>query len=304
MSIFKIEGTALKPIREKTISLERDLQRLSEANLEQVFGLTFVASEFALHNFRIDTLAFDAENKSFVIIEYKRDRSFSVIDQGYSYLSLMLNNKAEFILAYNEHMKMPLERDAVDWSQSRVLFVANSFTTYQQNAINFRDLPIELWEAKSYEGDLIAYNQRLADDANESIQTITDNKTVQTVAKEVKSYTVEDHMARASEEVRSTFEQLREMLLGLGSDVHEVPKKLYVAYKRVSNFVDVIFYRNELRIALNLRSGELNDPRGLATDFTKPTKSHWGNGDYEVTIKPNDDLIYVLELIKQAYEGS
>ena len=61
-------------------------------------------SEFTLHNFRIDTLAFDEESKSFVIIEYKKDKSFSVVDQGYAYLSLMLNNKADFILEYNESL--------------------------------------------------------------------------------------------------------------------------------------------------------------------------------------------------------
>ena len=40
-----------------------------------------IKSEFALNNLRIDTLAYDNENSSFVIIEYKRDRNFSVIDQ-------------------------------------------------------------------------------------------------------------------------------------------------------------------------------------------------------------------------------
>ena len=69
-----------------------------------------------MQNFRIDTLAFDTETKSFVRIEYKRDRSFSVVDQGFAYLSLMLNNKADFILEYNERMKDNLKREDVDWS--------------------------------------------------------------------------------------------------------------------------------------------------------------------------------------------
>lgn len=306
MAIFRIENsTILKSVREKQIDLERDLQRLTEQNLEQVFGLKFIATEFSLHNFRIDTLAFDAENKSFVIIEYKRDRSFSVIDQGYSYLSLMLNNKAEFILAYNERMDVPLERDAIDWSQSRVLFLANSFTAYQQNAINFRDLPIELWEVRVYEGDLIAYNQRIADDAKESIQTITDNKTIQTVAREIKSYTITDHVSHGSDDVQSVYSQIREMLIGLGSDVKEVPKKYYIAYKTGSNFADVEIRTKDLKIFLNVRSGELNDPSGRARDLTKPKPvGHWGNGDYEIVIKPNDDLMYVFELIRQAYSKS
>jgi hypothetical protein len=45
-------------------------------------------------NLRIDTLAFDNESKAFVIIEYKKDRNFSVVDQGMAYLNLMLNKKS------------------------------------------------------------------------------------------------------------------------------------------------------------------------------------------------------------------
>ena len=127
MPLFKQDNNKLLIIKEKSIDLEKTVQKLTENNLENIFSLEFVSTEFSLHNFRIDTLAFDKENNSFVIIEYKRDRSFSIIDQGYAYLALMLNNKADFILEYNEKTKNNLKRDDVDWSQSKVIFVANSF---------------------------------------------------------------------------------------------------------------------------------------------------------------------------------
>ncbi len=305
MPLFQIDGKNLKPIREKAIDLERDLQGITETNLEQLFGLKFVVSEFALHGLRIDTLAYDAESKSFVIIEYKRDKSFSVIDQGYAYLALMLNNKADFILEYNERSGMLLERDKIDWTQSRVMFLANSYTTYQQSAINFRDLPIELWEVKVYECGMIGYTQRIADEAKESIQTIMKDGGAVSVTKEVKSFSVEDHIDHGSEEIRDLFKQIREMVMNLGSDVREVPKKLYIAYKTASNFVDVEVRGKDMKIFLNVESGKLNDPAGRARDLTKPRLiGHWGNGDYEVAIKPGEDLLYIGELIKQAYEQS
>src|SRR3990167_5346298 len=123
MPIFKIEDKKLVSIKEIIIDLEKGLQKLTENNLESVFGYKFISSEFSLHNFRIDTLAFDEETKSFIIIEYKKDRSFSVIDQGFSYLSLMLNNKADFILEYNEKTKKNFNKDNFDWTQSRILFL-------------------------------------------------------------------------------------------------------------------------------------------------------------------------------------
>ena len=99
LQIFSINGTKLAEIREQQFPLESEIQSLTEANLHDLFELDFVKSEFELHGLRIDTLAFDNESKAFVIIEYKKDRNFSVVDQGMAYLNLMLNNKADFILS-------------------------------------------------------------------------------------------------------------------------------------------------------------------------------------------------------------
>ena len=96
MAIFKL-GQQLDFIKELPFKYEKEIQTLVEKNLKTLLHIDFIRSEFSLNNFRIDSLAFDTEAKSFVIIEYKRDKNFSVIDQGYAYLSLMLNNKADFI---------------------------------------------------------------------------------------------------------------------------------------------------------------------------------------------------------------
>src|SRR5690606_29002999 len=141
MALFKIENNGrLESIKEQPFKLEKEIQSLTEENLNLIFGLDFVKSELSLNNFRIDTLAYDKEAGTFVIIEYKRDKNFSVIDQGYAYLALMLNNKADFILEYNENSKESLKRNDVDWSQSRVVFISPHFTTYQREAINFKNL--------------------------------------------------------------------------------------------------------------------------------------------------------------------
>ena len=137
MATYKIEKDGnLTKIEERKFKLEKELQELTEKNIENIFGLQFVRSEFSLNNFRIDSLAFDNESRSFVIIEYKRNKNFSVIDQGYAYLSLMLNNKADFILEYNECCKETLKRNDVDWSQSKIIFISQSFTSYQKEAVS------------------------------------------------------------------------------------------------------------------------------------------------------------------------
>jgi|SRR5215207_2285256 len=105
MAIFNLNQGKLTQINEISFSLEKDIQKIVENNTKSLFSLEFVTSEFSLNRLRVDTLGFDNESKSFVIIEYKKDLNFSVIDQGYAYLALLLNNKAEFILKYNENNK-------------------------------------------------------------------------------------------------------------------------------------------------------------------------------------------------------
>ena len=90
MKLFLNNALSLKPLKETPFKLERDIQNLFEANLTTLTSLIVVKSEFTIKNKRIDTLAFDEEAKAFVIIEYKRDKNYSVFDQGVTYLNLML----------------------------------------------------------------------------------------------------------------------------------------------------------------------------------------------------------------------
>ncbi len=88
MPLFRVlDNKKILEVVEVHFALEKDLQQLTEGNMESIFGVEFIASEFELQGLRIDFLCFDIETNSFVIIEYKRDSNFSVIDQGFAYLS-------------------------------------------------------------------------------------------------------------------------------------------------------------------------------------------------------------------------
>jgi predicted transport protein len=297
MALYKIDKK-LEYIKENPFKLEKDLQDLSEKNLKTVFGLDFVKSEFALNNFRIDTLAFDVEANAFVIIEYKRDKNFSVIDQGYAYLSLMLNNKADFILEFNENNNKSLKRTDVDWSQSRVLFVSTAFTNYQREAINFKDLPIELWEVKRFENNTISYEQIQKAGAQESIKTISKNdQTIDNVAKEIKVYSEEEHLENVSDEIVELYEKFKNAILNFENIVLK-PKKKYIAFVSGKNVVDIHPQKKALKMWLNLNIGELDDNKLIARDVSKT--GHWGNGDYEIQINSDDEFEYILSLIRQS----
>lgn len=73
-----------------------------------------------------------------------------------TYLNLMLQNKEVFIIEYNESLNRTLKRTAVDWSQTRVIFVSSDFTENQIEATNFKDFSIELLQVKRYENRTVS----------------------------------------------------------------------------------------------------------------------------------------------------
>jgi predicted transport protein len=116
-----------------------------------------------------------------------------------------------------------------------------------------------------------------------------------------KTYTIKDHLhLTEGEPMRPLFEELRKRILNLDSSVNEDILKLYVAYKTITNFVDVVPQKSRLRLTLNMRFDEVNDPKGRCRDVTG--KGSWGNGDVEVDISNFEEFDYVMFLIKQAFD--
>jgi predicted transport protein len=245
-------------------------------------------------------LAFDQENNSFVIVEYKRDKNFSVIDQGYAYLSLMLNNKADFILEYINKSNKAVRKESFDWSQTKVIFVAPSFTTYQKEAINFKDLPIELWEIKRYSNNTVSFNQIQKANAKESVKTISrQDEVIEQVSKEIIIYTEQEHLDKSSDEIKELYDNLKAAILNIG-EIEMKPKKQYIAFASGNNIVDIHLQQKAIKMWINVPKGKLDDNKNLTRDVS--ATGHWGNGDYELQIKSDEDLDYIVGLIKQSYK--
>jgi predicted transport protein len=299
MNLYNTQGNNLKEVKEQSFKLEKDIQSIFENNLESIMGLQLVKSEFTIKNKRIDTLAYDAQSNAFIIIEYKRSKNISVVDQGFTYLSLMLENKADFIVEYNETLKSSLKRSEVDWSQTRVVFVSTSFTENQKTATNFKDIAIELWEVKRYENDLISINPIKKSKSAESIKPITSSNTqLDAVTSEIKVYTEEDHTTNKTEEVLELYEQYRDAILNLADDIEIVPRKKRIAFKSNNIICDIHIQKSTIKLWINLKSGQLDDSKNLMRDVSNI--GHWGNGDYEAVVKDTVNLEYIMSLVKQA----
>lgn len=122
---------------------------------------------------------------------------------------------------------------------------------------------------------------------------------VGTVANSGKSYTLEDYPGLQGN-IRDVFEHLRRRILNLDASVREECKKLYIAYKTTTNFVDIEPQKRRLRVTLNMPFSEINDPKSICRDITGI--GHFGNGDVEISVTSLDQLEDVIDLIRQSFE--
>ena len=301
MALYINQTGKLKEVKEKPFKLEKDIQKVFEANLYAIMGLELVKSEFTIKNKRIDTLAYDAQACAFIIIEYKRDKNISVVDQGFTYLSLMLENKADFIVEYNESLKRNVKREDVDWSQTRVAFVSPSFTENQVQATNFKDIAIELWEVKQFENDTLAISPIKKSVAAESIKPITQQtQSLKNITAEIKVYTEQDHIEKASDLTAELYEKFKAAILNLTDGIEVKPQKFYIAFKKGKNVTDIAILKKSLKLFINVKAGQLDDSKKLAQDVS--SIGHWGNGDYQIQVEDDKDLEYIMSLVKQAIQ--
>ena len=296
MQLYQTQAQSLVELTEDPFRLEREIQSLFENNLYSFTGLEFIKSEFTIKNNRIDTLAFDPESQAFVIIEYKRERNYSVIDQGVSYLNLMLDYKADFIVEYNESQSKQLKRQDVDWSQSRIIFVSPSFTDFQKQSTNFKDFSIELWEIKRYQGGIISVNPLQKTKSAPSIKQVQKmgSEDIKKIAKEIQTYDEAYHLADKSDDIKELYEQFRDSILNLAPDIEMNIRKNYIAFKcKNSNLLYVHFFKDFIRFDISEQRKKLiDDPRNFFKDVV--------DGNYfAVKVKDSENLEYILSLIKQ-----
>lgn len=300
MFLYQHLNGKLTSVKEKPFKLEKDIQTLVETNLKQLLDLEFVQSELTVQDVRFDTLSYDATTNSFVIIEYKKDSSTSIFDQGVSYLNQMLKNQAECVLAYNNAKKTNCRKTDFDWSQSRIVFICRQFSEKQKMATDFKDLSIVLWEVRRYSNDTLVFSPVGKSKHAVSISPLmkSSNKVSEVISKTI-PYSEETLFKSIPVEIYSLYEKIRDGILAMDSEITIKFTKLYAAFKKSgSNICDIEPFKGSLCIFINLSKGELKDGNGIAVDVSK--LGHHGNGDYRIQIKDLKEYEYILSLIKQA----
>lgn len=280
--------------------LERQLQDIIEANIEEIFGVRFVAREFTIRGEqlgRIDTLGLDYEGTP-TVIEYKRAENENVVNQGLYYVNWLVEHRGDFELAAQRRLGRDLE---VNWGHPRLIVIAQSYAKWDTYAVNRMGDGIELWRYTLYGSELLhlelIYGQQRTIPVPPATTSANQDVKIETV------YTLEYHLEKGSEKVQHMFHSLRDGILALASEegeIIETPNKLYIGYRHGKNFCEVQFQARSLKLHLDIPYNLLQDHHNLARDVSGV--GHWGTGDVEVKIETDDDIPYVLDLIKQSYQ--
>lgn len=299
LKLFQVLGATLTNLEGSSAPLERELQTLFEQNMEALLGVVFLASEYATtHGGRMDTIGID-ENGYPVIVEYKRDRSENVINQGLFYLDWLMDHRGNFEILVRDRLGNEAATQ-IEWSAPRLICIAADFSKYDEHAVKQMGRNISLIRYRKFGDDLLLLEQ-LTEVSSASAPVV---ESAAGTARPNRYKTVTENLADAGIALANLYADVETFMLGLGDDVTKKVLKNYFAFRRIKNFacVEIKTSLDEVRLYLKIDPTTLTLENGFTRDVRNT--GHFGTGDLEVTLKSHDDFERAKPLILQSYEAS
>jgi predicted transport protein len=302
LKLFRIIDGHAEELLGGSVALEKSLQRVIGANMTTMFGVRFLATEYSTgvrHGGRIDSLGID-DTGSPVIFEYKRSVNESVINQGLFYLDWLVHHKAEFELLVMRTLGAEVAA-TLDWSAPRVICVANSFTKYDEHAVQQMGRSIELVRYQDFAGELLSLDLiKTARGAQAAVPEVGSALAKPTASEK----TAGDHLESAPQFLKDLFADLGEFIESLGDDVTATERKNYFAYRRIRNFACVEVHPQSGRLLVYLKVNP--DSVHVVDGFMRDVRNigHFGTGDLELRIATPDDLEQALPYVQKSYDNS
>ncbi len=299
MPVFRSSANGLAAkLEPHQFANEKALQTWFEQNLDVVLGVRFVATEFSTgekHGGRIDTLGLDEAGNP-VIIEYKWDKSESVINQGLFYMDWLVDHRGDFMIAAQKAFGTDLD---VAWTEPRLIIVAASYTKYDTYAVHQLPRSIELLRYQRYAEGVV-----VVEAVSDSLSTKATPKPTVGLAPPSPvvpaEYGLDFHTAKTTLEAREAFLEVRDRILELDGVEERANQKSQITYRTTRSFCAFGFRPKLIQVMFkgpeHLPDGL--DPEGYATDVRS---QHWGY-PWTCELRGPDDLEIISEFVKFAYD--
>lgn len=311
--IFKSNSDKLTEIKEKEGSKpfkdEKEMQKLVEKNVDTIFpGVEFVESEFSLLELRIDTVCFNKETNSFVIIEYKNDKHGGVIDQGMAYLDLLETNREAFLLLYQKQKKELLEE--VNWEETKIIIIAPEYTPHQLRASSRTKDPIELWKIKRFQDE--TYTLEKIHDKEKRKKAYKQDTSI------IGDYSEEDYLAGKyyplhksiipTEEGRKLFKKMKNRILEVYPNLESQQRSKYVGFYSIndgSSVCSITVAKSYLDLGYATSEKNIFEESDFVRYMIKPDgkkTNFWGLGNYLSRIHNESDIEKAIQLLQKVYD--
>lgn len=288
-------GENIQKIQEKTDILEKDVQTIIEKDMETYLGVRFLVTEYRTgkkHGGIIDSLGID-ENNVPVIIEYKRNIDSGAAIQGLFYLSWLMDHKSEFKLAVQEKLGKDVSEN-IDWSEPRVICIANDFKKYVIGAIGYMGPNIELMQYRLFNNGMLII---------EDVYTRNTNNTGTSKSDILYSSTTDERLKRCNDTIREVYGDLKQFLVNLDTTVKVKETKNYTAFRTGRNFAVVKIFSKDgnIRIGANINPDMIT----LEDGFTEDARDIHGNdGPLHITIRTPADLEKAKPILVRSFDNS
>lgn len=305
MKLFHSKDGKLDSIDEtKPFDYEKIIQTLVEKNLSSIFPeLEFVISEHEIDDLRPDSIAFNTESKSFAIIEYKKVKHGGVLDQGLAYLNLLEEKLATFVLLYNKIKGVLYDVKDINLAETRIIIIAPEYNPHQLRAARSTHAPIELYEIKQYENNIISFNK---------IENKTSGVKKHTKVKQQISYeelSEEDYISgkyhgqNPNPEIQKLYKKLKKIILNNFEKLEYQQRMIYGGYyskEDRSTICTTEILKSKIYLCYSTRKKNLIESSDFVTD--KTGLGHHGVGDYMSYIENDEDVKKAIPLIRKVYE--
>ena len=168
----------LAELQRKPFQKESVLHKLVEDNIDVLFpGLEMLKNEMGVDKYRVDTVAFDKNLNTFVVLEYKNKKDSSAITQAKAYMNKMKDHKAEFVLRHG----MGYELGWYKWNNVYSIIIAPSFTDHTIDAAK-NDDTIQLYTIEAYGNNIVVMNSVGGDLTRPKGASVTDHTAVSDIS--------------------------------------------------------------------------------------------------------------------------
>ena len=299
MALFKLENNKLKKVSVQTFKYEKELQKLCEENLEELFQVKFVCTEFPFgdeYSGRLDTVGLDYDGNP-VIIEYKLDKNSAVLSQCLFYMDWLINHKGDFEKAAKEKLGFNVE---INWNNPKMIIVAQDYNKYDKYAVNRINYDIYLYKYTLYSnGELFLENINVQENKKYSIpKDSSKNEEHEKYARY--EYDVDYHLSNANDNIKNLYKDLNEKIMEISDKIDVRFPKNYIGYRTTRNFLEVYIKKNYLTVYfLDYDKSDI-----LNLEIERVPESYQWAVNYRTNINKADDLEELMKLVNYSYKST